>query len=813
LRWQNTRKQGWNTNVGKQNHVQIPAIFASMLQLRLLGFFGVFVIFLAVQHPVQSQETKCHNAIHGVVYDGESNAPFAGVSVSIARLGKGTFTNERGEFALEGLCKDTVTVEYVMVGYKRYTVRYEVKGYIHDHVVLHTDTCTYESVTVFSKKSEELATVTKSSLSGEALDKTRGLSLGDALKEIPGVSTFKTGNSVSKPVIHGLHSNRIVILNAGLRQEGQQWGNEHAPEIDPFVSDKLTVVKGAAGVRYGSDAVGGVVIVEPRVLPKEKSVGAEVNLVGMSNNRLGNTAALLEGKFGTQFPLAWRIQGSYKKAGNTQTPRYYQANTGFQEQNFSYSLGWEKKKYGLEVFYSLFHTELGIFSGSHIGSKTDLENAIQRSEPAVKSDFSYEINRPFQRVEHELFRAKGWWNMAHLGKVSLQFGRQYNDRSEYDVLRNKVENVRKDVPQLHYKLTTHSGDAVFEHAPIGRFTGSLGVSYMRQANIWQGRLLVPNYLSNGYGAFWLEQWQKGRLLLEVGLRYDAKDMEVYFNDKGVIRSEALSFQNLSGCVGGTYHLSETWDFKTNLGSTWRPPSINELYSDGLHHGAAAIEKGNKQLRPEQAWKMVGALEGKTKRWATEISAYYQRIADYIYLKPDKEMVQTVRGAFPSFTYTQTNAQLIGADISAQYSLSKHLDVIGKGAFVLAKDLDNQQYLINIPPLRYSLGARYTFRQGGFCGKHQPYLGFTVLRTESQSLVADSLDYAPAPSAYTLVDMEAGAHFKWGKQSFVVSVQVSNLFDMAYRDYMNRFRYYTDEMGRNVSLRIKVPLVLYSPKSK
>ena len=736
---------------------------------------------------------------------------FEGVSVYVKELGKGALTDSKGRFEIRNVCQGEIHVVYSYLGYKTYIAHYELTKTIYDKVILHTDTCLLESVTVFGKKPEELATFTKASLSGKDLDRTRGLSLGETLKEIPGVTTFRTGSSISKPVIHGLHSNRIVILNAGLRQEGQQWGNEHAPEIDPFVSDKLTVVKGAAGVRYGSDAIAGVVIVEPRTLPKEKGMVGEVNLAGMSNNRQGTTAALLEGKLGNRFPLTYRLQGTYKKAGNTRTPNYYQANTGFEEKNFSYALGYEKKWFSSEVFYSQFNTSLGIFSGSHIGSLDDLKNAINRSEPAVKSDFSYEINRPFQHVEHELVRVKLSATTTRLGKLGLQLGRQFNDRSEYDVLRSSVANAQKDIPQLQFKLTTHSADLVFDHRPLGNFSGTIGTSFMRQSNIWQGRFLIPNFISNGYGFFAIEKWSKNKIELEAGVRHDLKQLDVYLNEKGTVVQIPYTFSNTTGTVGFVYKLKDHLSWRTNIGSSWRPPTVNELYSKGLHHGAAAIENGNTQLKPEQAYKAISSIESKSNKLATEIAVYYNQINDFIYLKPDLQFVQTIRGAFPSFTYTQINARFCGADLMADYSFTKTISIIGKGSLVFAKNQTDNDFLIYTPPIRYSGTIRYSPITGRFCQKHKPYASVSAFRVEKQNRVPENGDYALPPNAYTLFDTEIGADFVFGKHKVNVSLQANNIFNTVYRDYLNRFRYYTDEMGRNFSLRIKVPFVIYTKK--
>ena len=128
-----------------------------------------------------------------------------------------------------------------------------------------------------------------------------------------------------------------------MRLEGQQWGSEHAPEIDPFMAQKLSVIKGASSLQYGSDAIGGVILVEPNHLPSTPGIGGEFNFAGYSNNAEGNFSATLEGNHAKVPALSWRVQGTYKRGGNVRSPNYWQKNTGVEEGDFSATLGWKKE--------------------------------------------------------------------------------------------------------------------------------------------------------------------------------------------------------------------------------------------------------------------------------------------------------------------------------------------------------------------------------------------------------------------------------------------------------------------------------------
>ena len=197
-------------------------------------------------------------------------------------------------------------------------------------------------------------------ISGKQMQETRGLSLGDALKRLPGITTLNTGNSIAKPMIHGLHSNRILILNNGIRLEGQQWGSEHAPEIDAFSAGKLKVVKGAAAVRYGPDALGGVILVEQPEWRDAAGTTQDYNFGGCTNGGMGFISGRVEQKLKRLSAFTWRAQGSAKIAGNVRIPGYFLQNTGMQENNFSLAAAWRKFAYGFETFYSDYHSKLGI---------------------------------------------------------------------------------------------------------------------------------------------------------------------------------------------------------------------------------------------------------------------------------------------------------------------------------------------------------------------------------------------------------------------------------------------------------------------
>lgn len=784
------------------------------------GFSTLYCLVFLTFYSLAQDSTQCSYKLTGQLIDGECNGAFMGASVYLVELKKAVTTNEFGEFEFPNLCKGKYTLRYSFLGYKTFEAVYNIKKNTSDKVILHTDTCELNSITIYGLKSEQLASFTKTILNEKDIQRSSGLSLGETLKEINGVSLYQTGPSIVKPIIHGLHSNRILIVNNGIRQEGQQWGKEHAPEIDPFTANKITVIKGAAGVKYGSDAVAGIILVEPKEFKKTPGLEGELNIAGFSNNRMGVVSGNLDGNFNKIPALSWRIQGTLKKAGDASAPNYILSNTAFEERNFTYALAYHKQKWGLDLFYSQFNTKLGILMSSHTGSLSDLSNAIKRDRPVDIFPFSYEIRRPNQNVEHELIKANIYRNIGFWGKISLTAGYQFNRRKEYD--RHKpLTNEWKELPQLQLNLTTYSIDLKLEHEPLWGLKGEVGVQNSFQENTYSGRFLIPFYNSYQSGIYWIEKWRKRRIELEAGLRFDVKHY-ASIDEKNSFKTNYLNFQSPSAMVGVNYYLSEKTIWKNSIGNTFRPPTINEIYSNGLHHGSSAFIYGNSEIKPEKAYKIVSTLEYKSPKLSTELSLHYNYINDYIFSNPIFPPIQTIRGAFPAFRYTQANVNFYGFDGLVNYALVSDLQAIAKISTVNAWNYSSNDYLIFIPPYRFSTTLNYAPTWAYFLRKHQVYALLSAEYTAKQTRVptkndgiinlpgTDSAieiiggDYKASPEAYTLVNTEIGADFIWGKQHFIMSIQANNLLNESYRNYMNQFRYFADEPGRNIALRIKIP---------
>lgn len=779
-----------------------------MIMKRII-YLGITILSFVIPSTAFSQ---CGN-LSGHVFDADEKIPLEFAGVFIKELSKGTTTNEKGEYSIENVCdgRYTVTISHVGCGTKDVII--EVKGNAHKDFHLPHTFSVLKEICV-TERAEQKPTQTVSEISGRDLEQVKGENLGESLKKVSGVTTLETGSSISKPVIHGLHSNRILILNNGIRQEGQQWGSEHAPEIDPFIANKLTVVKGANAVKYGSDAIAGVILVEPAELRDSAGINGELNLVGFSNNRQGVISSMIQQNFRKIPSLSWRLQGTLKQAGNSRTPDYWLKNTGFKEYNFSYAIAFKKENYGSEVFYSQFNNTIGIFSGAHIGNLTDLKAAFSRSQPLDSSGFTYAIGRPYQHIEHELVKSRSYVRTGHAGLLFFTYARQYNLRNEFDKhrpLRDSVAALER--PALQYEITTHTGDLVWEHSRIGSLTGSVGVSGMKQGNTYEGRLFIPNYLSSSAGLFLIERWKRDRLEVEGGIRYDLRKIQVFrYNSAKVLEKPEHDFANLSGTLGTIYRFNPHFRFSLNAGTAWRAPAVSELYSNGLHHGAAAIEIGNNKLTEERAMNFIASANYHDhKKLNIELSFYYNIINDFIYLKPTLTPTLTIRGAFPTFQYEQVNADFKGVDLTASYYLLKNLQFTTKASVLRAYNRSIDDHLIMMPSDRIENELTFEFKKLAFA--HEPYIGVSVLSVGKQFRVPANSDFAPVPEAYNLLNADLGFALRAKDQLIRVSVVGHNLLNTVYRDYLNRFRYYADATGRNISLKVTIPFNKnYKPKN-
>jgi iron complex outermembrane recepter protein len=779
-------------------------------------------IVIILFSPFSLQAQTCNHVIRGRIVDAETKEAIAYATVFVKETKAGAMSNEQGFYNIDHICNGTFTLEisHVACVHETRQVHIHDEGAIMDFALHHHEGVDLQEISISAQAIEAKKTQANATLEGAALSAARGLSLGDALKNIAGVTTLNTGATIAKPVIQGLHSNRILMYNNGVRQEGQQWGLDHAPEIDPATADKLTVVKGAASVIYGADAIGGVVLIEPKVMRWREGIGGKVNLAGLSNGQVGVASLRLEGcqfchtdgfSMDDKRKFAWRVQGSLKRGGNLKTPNYFLANTGILERNLSAQLDHKSDKVAQSVYYSQFFTQIGIFSGAHIGNIEDLKRAFQAEVPLVKADFSYQLARPLQKVTHHLLKYKNTWQLTGEERLTTQLSWQRNQRGEFDKHRlfGTLPSDTK-VPNIAFDLNTLMMNSTLEHHLSEKVHGKLGAELIYQNNLTERGGLIPNFVSTTTAAFLTERWHRydSPWEAEMGLRYDYKWLNVRVrngNPEGEGNLQQFHFQSFAGQIGLIRKWRSNTFFSYNFGSAWRAPSVNELFSLGVHHGTASYERGNANLQSERSLNNTFSVSHQGEHLKIQLDLYSNFIQNFIYLKPDSVPVLTIRGAFPAFNYAQTNALLQGIDLFLDWQFYKNWHIETKGAYLKADNLSEKLPLILMPANRISCQLKYDLAQqsiGNILQLQNSTFAFGTSHVFEQKRVPPNQDFAAPPKAYTLLNMAITTTFLIRKQAIEAHLQINNLTNVAYRDYLNRFRYFADEVGRDVQLKLQ-----------
>lgn len=772
--------------------------------LKLMKKIIFWLILFSNIATVSAQDESCTCFVKGIVQDSHTHQPIVGATVLIVGTNQATFTDAKGAYEIHKLCAGTYELECRIIGYAPFTQKLDLSSGHEENFDLHEEEVHLNDVKITAQRNDNLASQALISIQGADLAATRGNSLAESLKGITGVSILQTGSSITKPIIHGMHSNRVLIMNNGVRQEGQQWGSEHAPEIDPFIATRLSVVKGAAGVRYGSDAIGGVILVQPEELPIDGPFSGELNAVGLSNGRQGVLSGSVQGGINNFKGFGWRAQGTLKRGGNLRTPNYFLDNTGLSEKNFSLAAGYVRKGFGVDLFYSTFDSKIGIFSGSHIGSLTDLLSVIKNGEPFIKSGFNYSIGRPQQNIKHQLIKAEAHYHFNDGNRLQWTIAQQLNNRNEYDLHIPRNDSIAAlNKPQLTFKLNTLTNDLIWDHKPLAKkLVGQIGVSTLYQYNLMSGRPLIPNFNQFNIGLFWIERYVSNGWELEAGVRYDYRTLTTHrFVGKSKVSNE-FNFSNFSGTIGAAKNLTQQLSIKLNAGTAWRPPNVSELFSDGVHHGAASFEKGDSTITSEKAFNTTASIKYENKVIDIELGGYFNYIADYIYLQPQADPILTIRGAFPYFKYTQTNATFKGVDLGIGWNVNRSLRATSKLSYLHVYDTKADDYLVMIPPNRIDSKIKYELPVWNKLSKSYVSLE-NIFVAKQKNVPVNNSDFMAAPKAYNLWNFQIGTEVAVSdKNQLEVSLSVQNIFNTTYRDYLNRFRYYADELGTNATLRLR-----------
>ena len=687
-----------------------------------------------------------------------------------------------------------------------------------------------EEIVVISDNRNNSRTLFENKISKEVLDDYNSRTIGDVLKTVTGVSSLNSGSYLSKPVINGLHSSRVILINNGVRLEDQEWGIEHAPSIDINSIDKISIIKGASALKYAGDAVGGVIIAESS---REKLLdtvygNATTNL--QSNGRGGGVST----NFTKTNSNGWyyRLQGTLKRMGDFETPEYVMTNTGFLEHNLSLKAGLNRIDHGFDIYYSLFSNRLGILRSSHAHTAIDIINAIENDIPHIIEDFSYDINIPRQKISHNLLKLRGFKNFD-FGKLSMRYDFQSNDRKEYDIRRG--DRTR---PALDLNLQTHSIAFDLESKFENNSNLKTGISARYQKNFPDPatgvKRIIPDYKKYDFSLYSVfDIGLSNDWLLEAGVRYDFSHIDAYkyyrtslwearnydelfpefvVEDLGLntLTNPKFDFHNISSNIGLKYSINNSENIFFNYSMSSRKPNPSELFSEGLHHSSARIEIGDLSFNSEVGHNFSLTYDSSNEKSSLVVNTFANLVDDFIYMIP-VDLMPTIAGVFPYWEYKQEDAKLFGFDVKYDRQYFTNFFIGHQFSIIKGYERDNDKPLINMPPvnlknqisysipdlnnLNLSLESEYVFRQNEY-----PNNNFEVfIPTED---IYSTLDTSTPPGAYHLLNFASSIGFKSENGgNYKINLRIENLLNHHYKNYLNRLRYFTHEMGRNIMLSV------------
>ena len=721
--------------------------------------------------------------LSGIVRDSATQAP---LSLSLIQVGNLTvLSDEQGQFTLSNLTvgPHTLAVSHVGCKVKEVSLKVIQDTFVTVHLPHHAHT--FGEVVAYGhlEDSEPDARFIQT-VSTRRLEQLAAVSLSDALQHTNGVSFLKTGTTIAKPIINGMHSNRISVINDDSKQEGQQWGSEHAPEIDPLSAGSIELIKGAYTLRYGGDAMGGVIRVLPALFNDSSYTKISLLAKGETNPNGGQIGLKVE-NHSKKLGLGHRLVVNAKRNGDAAASNYVLSNTGFAQLSGSYYTQYIKGASQLSLTASAFIQEIGILAASHIGNVTDLNRALTSDTPLISHPFTYTINPPSQCIKHYASKLKWKHKSRKYGDIVLSYTFQNNLRKEFDNHRGTSDAA------LNLNLTTHQINLLLDKH-IESIRIQYGLMAEQQQNTFQGRYFIPNYERYKAGAFAIAILEKEKYLIEGGLRYDLQNTNTYRFVGNDLVNKTFNFDGLSANVSGWRRISHDLKIHLSAATRFRSPDINELFSDGLHHGSAALEFGNLTLKQERSYSLNAALNYNHNRWRVAVEPYFHYFQNYIYLKPSGEKQLSIRGAFPVFRNVQTDATYTGLDVDLRYRLASNWTAEAQAALLYVEDVRNNQFIFGIPAQRFGGRLKYTFAEK--LGLQNGYWWIGPSYTARQTRVEANEDFTATPDAYFLLDTELSAQYRETPLHFNFGVR--NILNTAYRDYMNRYRYFADDLGIN-----------------
>ena len=769
-----------------------------------------------------------NTSLSGKVTDKATGESLPGVSIYFPDMKTGTITNANGIYFIDKLPATKLFIQVSYLGYKMQSKQLDMAI---------TQTQDFEMELSATEISEAVVTGQSGGIENnrtpspiavvprmEMLQNSSG-NIIDALSKVPGISQVTTGTGISKPVIRGMGYNRVVVVNDGVRQEGQQWGDEHGIEIDGNSVSRVEILKGPASLAYGSDAMAGVInMISAPTLP-EGTIRGNISSNYQTNNGLIDYSANLAGN---KKGFIWDARYSNKRTHSYQN-KYdgWVYNSGFREQAASTTLGINRSWGFSHLHLSLYSLKPGIIEGERDSLTGQFLKAT--NEIAGTSDFlSYQPDAPFQKIDH--YKAV-WNNSLFFGQSKLEatIGFQQNRRKEFE---------SQDEYGLYFLLNTLNYDFKYILPEKNDWKFTSGVNGMWQNSQNKGtEFLVPAYELFDFGVFAVVNKKIGKLDLSAGIRFDTRSetcKALYQDATGNVvpasNPDAMkrfgtfdqTFNGITGSFGATYQISESVFTKLNISRGFRAPNIAELASNGVHEGAQRYEIGNPNLKPETSLQFDYAIGMNTTHVSAELNLFTNEVDHYIFSNKLSTLgePEPLFDNLPAFLFTEGNARFYGGEfhidihphpldwlhlensfsyvngtLKSQPKESRDLPFIPAPIWVSDVKIEFDKVSRMLANAYFKIGIDKTWTQNHF---------YSAYNTETET------------PGYMLLNLGIGTDFvSEHKTLFSLYISANNLTDVAYQSHLSRLKYtginYTTgrtgiyNMGRNISFKLLIPI--------
>jgi len=725
-----------------------------------------------------SVTTYSQNSIEGSILNYETNEPVIAVTIYLPKLERGTMTSDDGKFHLDNIPDGNFQLVISSIGFTTQTVDINTPLSKPLIIKLQASAIEMEAVIVstpFHKlQSENVVLVARETI--DNLSKSGAATLAEGITQIPGVESITTGAGIGKPVIRGLSANRVLVYTQGVRLENQQFGDEHGLGVSSSGVESVEVIKGPASLLYGSDALGGVLYLNPEKYAIADSTEADAKITYHTNS-LGTEANAGFKTSGER--LKFLLRGNYAANSDYKTGNDLRVtNSRFEEIDIKTGLGYQDTNYRGDLRYNYNNTNTGI------------------PEEIGEQSTSKDMLLPNQKLDNHILSFDNKFFLKN-SSLDLKVGYLFNNRKEFQ---EEPENLESNTPALEMHLETLNYDVKYNSAKWGDFEAIFGIQGMFQTNKNFGKeILIPDANVADIGFLATSHYHLEKVDFQAGLRFDSRKIDS--EEHGVFGQEKYfapierDFTSYNGAFGVKFDILNSLIARLNIATGFRAPNLSELTSNGIHEGTNRFEIGNSNLDNEQNFQLDLSLEYRNEHFEVFANSFYNKINNYIFLNPSGE----IKDENPVFEYIQNDARLYGGE--AGLHLHPHpLDWLHLESSVemVRGEQENGENLPLIPATSFTNTLRTEFDQ---IWSLKNNYGFVTLKsTLSQNDISEFETNTPG---YSLLSAGIGSSFKFKGQTLDLRISGNNLLDKTYISHLSRLKQDgIPNRGRNVTLSLQ-----------